>query len=557
MDNKFYKITVGDETRCYPENTTYKAIANDFQEQYDHPIVLVLLEEGSRLQELHQKPTSDLEIKFITVADQFGFETFRRSMCMLTVKSVHDVGGHDKVECVRVHFSVSEGYYCTIEGDVNLDQEFLDNVHHRMSVLAEDEVPIKKRRIRTKEAMELFSKHRMYDKERLFRYRRVSSVNVYSINEFEDYYYGYMVPDTGYLKQFSLHLFRDGFVVQMPTRDNPKVVPPFNPYVKLFEVRNESVLWGDEQNIQTVGALNDMIVRMDMREVVLVQEAYHERQIAQLATNIAKREGTKFVLIAGPSSSGKTTFSHRLSIQLRTTGLIPHPIGVDNYFVNREETPLHPDGTYNFECIEAIDIDSFNQDMQGLLEGEKVNLPSFDFKTGRRSYDNNHKQLGENDVLVIEGIHCLNPNLTATLKDENKYKIYISALTQLKIDEHNMIPSREGRLVRRMVRDARTRGMPASGTFAMWSSVKRGEEQYIFPYQEEADVMFNSSLPYELAVLKQYIEPLLFGIEKDDPAYLEAKKLLKFFDYFLGIDSENVPYNSLLREFIGGGCFNL
>jgi uridine kinase len=476
---------------------------------------------------------------------------------MMTVKAVHDVGGHDKVECVRVHFSVSEGYYCTVEGDVNLDQEFMDKVFKRMSVLASEESPIKKRRVRTQDAMKQFSKHRMYSKESLFKYRRVSSVNIYSINEFEDYYYGFMVPNTGYLKRFSLHLFKDGFVVQMPTRDNPLVVPPFNPYVKLFEVRHAAVVWGDEQNLQTVGALNDMITKMDMREMVLVQEAYHEREIAGLAMDISKREGTKFVLIAGPSSSGKTTFSHRLSIQLRTNGLIPHPIAVDNYFVNRELNPLHPDGTYNFECLEAIDIDSFNQDMQGLLDGEKVDLPIFNFKTGRRSYDNNHKQLGESDVLVIEGIHCLNPNLTAMLKDEFKYKIYISALTQLKIDEHNMIPSREGRLVRRMVRDARTRGMPASGTFAMWSSVQRGEEQYIFPFQEEADVMFNSSLPYELAVLKQYIEPLLFGIEKEDPAYLEAKKLLKFFDYFLGISSENVPYNSLLREFIGGGCFNL
>jgi len=556
MDSILYQVNIGEETKIYPEGTTYKTIAEDFRERVEHPIVLIL-ENGFRLQELHKKLTKDVNLKFVTVADQFGFETFRRSMCMMTVKAVHDVGGHDKIERVRIHFSVSEGYYCTIEGDAQVDQEFLDKVHHRMSVLAAEGIPIAKRRVRTREAMEKFNQYKMYDKERLFKYRRVSSVNIYNINDFEDYYYGYMVPDTSYLRDFSLHLFRDGFVVQMPTRDNPGVVPPFNPYVKLFEVRNEAIIWGDEQNLRTVGALNDMITQMDMREMVLVQEAYHEREIARLATDIAKREEAKFVLIAGPSSSGKTTFSHRLSIQLRTNGLIPHPIGVDNYFVNREETPLHPDGSYNFECLEAIDIDSFNQDMQALLDGEKVNLPTFDFKTGRRNYENNHKQLNENDVLVIEGIHCLNPNLTSALSDAHKYKIYISALTQLKIDEHNMIPSREGRLVRRIVRDARTRGIPASGTFAMWSSVKQGEEQYIFPFQEEADVMFNSSLPYELAVLKNYIEPLLFGIEEDDPAYLEAKKLLKFFDYFLGISSENVPNNSLLREFIGGGCFNL
>lgn len=475
----------------------------------------------------------------------------------MLVKAVHDVGGHDKVERVRIHFSLSKGYFCTIEGNVELNQSFLDKVDMRMRDLIRERIPIEKRSIHTTEAVDLFRKHGMYDKERLFEYRRVSKVNIYSMNEFEDYYYGYMVPDAGYLKYYALYLYDGGFIIQMPTKEEPEKVEPFVPMPKLFEVLKQSIAWGDLQGIDTVGALNDMVTQHDMSEVVLVQEAYQERQIAEIAKQIADRPNVKFVLIAGPSSSGKTTFSHRLSIELRVNGMRPHPIAVDNYFVDREQTPKDENGNYNFECLEAIDVKQFNEDMQGLLAGEEVILPIFDFKAGKRTYGNKPKKLEANDILVIEGIHCLNPKLTESLNNDNKFKIYISALTQLNIDEHNRIPSTDGRLIRRIVRDARTRGTSARNTIAMWPSVRRGEEENIFPYQEEADVMFNSSLVYELAVLKQYVEPLLFGMGKDCPEYVEAKRLLKFFDYFVGIGSEPVPTNSLLREFIGGGCFNV
>lgn len=315
--------------------------------------------------------------------------------------------------------------------------------------------------------------------------------------------------------------------------------------------------WGDIQDIETVGALNDRITKENMQEAVLVQEAHQERQIGEIAKQIAERPDVKIVLIAGPSSSGKTTFSHRLSIQLRVNGLKPHPIAVDNYFVDREKTPKDENGNYNFECLEAIDIVRFNKDMKALLNGEEVYLPIFNFKTGKRMESTKPKKLESQDILVIEGIHCLNPKLTEMLDDSSKFKIYISALTQLNIDEHNRIPSTDGRLIRRIVRDARTRGTSASGTIAMWKSVRNGEEKNIFPFQEEADVMFNSSLLYELAVLKQYVEPLLFGVDKNSPEYAEAKRLLKFFDYFVGIGTEFIPTNSLLREFIGGGCFQV
>ena len=557
MESTTCTVRIGEETKEYAAGTTYQEIAQEYQARYRHQIVLVFINQF-HLQELDKKLEPDCrEIEFITTGDPIGYETYKRSLCFMLVKAVHDVGGHDKVERVRIHFSMSKGYYCTVEGDVELNQEFLDQVDARMKELAAEKIRIEKRSVHTTKAVELFRKHGMFDKERLFEYRRVSKVNIYSMNEFEDYYYGYMVPDAGYLKYYALYLYDEGFIIQMPTLESPETVEPFSPRPKLFQVLKRSVLWGDMQGIDTVGALNDMVTQHDMSEVVLVQEAYQERQIGEIAKQIADRPKAKFVLIAGPSSSGKTTFSHRLSIQLRVNGLHPHPIAVDNYFVDRERTPRDENGEYNFECLEAIDVDQFNEDMQALLSGREVYLPTFNFKTGKKEYGSIPKKLNTQDILVIEGIHCLNPKLTESLNNDNKFKIYISALTQLNMDEHNRIPSTDGRLIRRIVRDARTRGNSAKNTIARWPSVRKGEEENIFPYQEEADVMFNSSLLYELAVLKQYVEPLLFGMGKDCPEYVEAKRLLKFFDYFVGIGSESVPTNSLLREFIGGGCFNV
>ena len=322
-------------------------------------------------------------------------------------------------------------------------------------------------------------------------------------------------------------------------------------------MQKESEEWGDKLDVATVGDLNDRITREGVQSLMLIQEALHEAKISSIAEEIQRRGNVKFVMIAGPSSSGKTSFSHRLSIQLAAHGLKPHPIGVDNYFVNREHTPLDEFGEKNFECLEAIDIKQFNEDMLNLLAGKKVDLPTFNFKTGYREYRGDQLQLGKDDILVIEGIHGLNDKLSYALPKESKFKIYISALTQLNIDEHNRIPTTDGRLIRRIVRDARTRGTSAKDTIARWPSVRRGEEQNIFPFQEEADVMFNSALVYELACLKVYAEPLLFGIDKSEPEYQEAKRLLKFLDYFVPVPCEGVPFNSLLREFIGGSCFNV
>ncbi|MCI8581232.1 MAG: nucleoside kinase [Dorea sp.] len=555
-EEKICQVRIGDEVREYIAGTTYQQIADDFRDRYEEDIVLIYVD--GKLQELRKKLKRDCTLAFETTRGAIGHETYKRSMKLLLVKSVYDVAAREDIRKVRVHFSIGKGYYCTIEGNISLNQEFLDQVESRMRELADQDVPIGKRTISTDDAVALFRKHGMYDKEKLFEYRRVSRVNIYNMNEFEDYFYGYMVPSAGYLKYFKLYLYDEGFVLQMPDRNMPGRLPEFKPRNKLFQVQKESVKWSDMQGIETVGALNDKVTKGDVQELVLVQEALQEKKIAEIASQIAEqRNEIKFVLIAGPSSSGKTTFSHRLSIQLRANGLVPHPLAVDNYFVEREDNPKDENGNYDFECLEAVDVELFNSQMKQLLEGKEVVIPRFNFVNGHKEYDGTTMKLGANDVLVIEGIHCLNPKLTRQLADENKFKIYISALTQLNIDEHNRIPSTDGRFLRRIVRDARTRGSSAQRTIGMWESVRRGEEKNIFPYQEEADVMFNSALVYELAVLKPYVERLLFAIDKSCPEYLEAKRLLKFLDYFVGIGSENIPMNSLLREFVGGGCFHV
>ncbi|OUO78641.1 nucleoside kinase [Blautia sp. An249] len=555
MSQKMYTVTIGDEVLKYPEGTCYAEIVKKYQSTCRDPILLVTVD--GKLQELHKQLKKDCTLGFITSRDKIGNEAYKRSACLILLKAIYDVAGKEELNKTVIHYSIGEAYYFTMKGSTLLNQKFLEKIRQEMQKIVEQEIPIMKRSVGTEEAIEMFLKHQMYDKARLFRYRRVSKVNIYSIGNFEDYFYGFMVNHTGYVRYFDLQLYDEGFVLLLPSREEPEKVPEFSPHKKVFQVQKESQAWGDKLDISTVGELNDRIAHQGLQEVLLIQEALQEAKISQIAEEIVRENNKKFIMIAGPSSSGKTTFSHRLSIQLAAHGIKTHPIAVDNYFVNREETPLDEFGKKNYECLEAIDIEQFNQDMLMLLKGERVELPWFNFVTGQREYKGDFLKLGSEDILVIEGIHGLNDKLSYALPRESKYKIYISALTQLNIDEHNRIPTTDGRLIRRIVRDARTRGTSAKNTIAMWPSVRRGEEQYIFPYQEDADVVFNSALIYELACLKVYAEPLLFGIEKTEPEYLEAKRLLKFFDYFLPIPSEAVPTNSLLREFIGGGCFHL
>ncbi len=553
MSLQDYKVTIEGVTKTYIEGTTFEEIAGPYQEINKNRIILVVA--NDRLMELSKCIQEDCVLKFITTDTTIGHNTCKRSLSMLYVKAVYDVIDTDKIDQVRLLFAVGNGYFSIITGDVTVDDELVGKIKNRMIQLVEADIPIEKDSIHTEEAVKLFHRYGMEDKASLFKYRRVSRVNIYKMHRFEDYYYGYMAPSTEYLKCFDLHLYKDGIVLQMPTKQEPEQVLELKPREQLFKVQRDAVAWGDLQEIQTVGDLNNCISKGNILDLILVQEAQQEKKIAEIASQIATQNHKKFILIAGPSSSGKTTFSHRLSIQLRANGRKPHPIALDNYFVNREDTPKDEMGNYDYECIQAIDVEQLNQDLMDLLDGKKVELPTFNFKKGEREYLGNSLQLGEDDVLVLEGIHGLNDALTYKLPKENKFKIYISALTQLNIDEHNRISTSEGRLLRRMVRDARTRGVSAKDTIAMWYSVRRGEEQNIFPYQEEADVMFNSACIYELAVLKQYVEPILFDIERDAPEYIEAKRLLKFLDYFIGIPSDYIPMNSLLKEFIGGSCF--
>ena len=548
-------VFINGEEKSYMDGTSYLAAAKEYQKQYAHDIVLATVD--GKLKELNKRMANGEQITFVTVADSMGFSAYRRSMILLLLKAIRQVGGEEQADRVWIHFAVSEGLYVTLRGQKGVTAKFLQEVKAAMKELVKRDIVISKEAVDTDKAIALFGRLGMEDKEKLFHYRMASKVNTYSLDGFCDYFYGYMVPGSGYLKYFELYPWDEGFVLQIPTREQPETVPPFAPEPKLFAIQKESLEWSELMEVTTAGDLNEQVVTGKISDLILTQEALQEKKIAQIASEIAANPKKKLIMIAGPSSSGKTTFSHRLAIQLAVSGIRPHPIPMDNYFVDREKTPRDENGNYDFERVDALDIDLFNQNMSDLLAGKEVELPEFDFRLGKRKYTGNRLQLGEKDVLVIEGIHALNDQLSHSLPRENKFKIYISALTQLNIDEHNRIPTTDGRLLRRIIRDARTRGTSAKNTIAMWPSVRRGEEQYIFPNQEEADVMFNSALIYELAVLKTYAQPLLFGIERTAPEYVDAKRLLKFLDYFVAIPGESIPQNSLLREFIGGGCFGV
>ncbi len=548
-------VKIGDKEYEYPANTTLLEISRDFQKNYGSQIILAFV--NNKLRELFKRVTDNCTINFVTTSEDAGQKTYQRGMILMMLKAIYAEFGNENVEKVSVEYTVSNGLYCEYSGRFPITEERIASIKRRMVELVQRDIPFMKRSVGTDDAIELFRFYRMYDKQKLFRYRRVSKTNIYSLDGFEDYFYGYMPPSTGMLPYFDLMLYDEGVLLLLPNKKNPTIVESFVPQQKLYETLKEANEWANMMDIPNVAALNDVIAQGKLNDLILVQEALQEKKISDIAEAIKKAGGKKFIMIAGPSSSGKTTFSYRLSIQLKAHGLKPHPIAVDNYFVDRERTPKDEKGEYNFEALNAIDLEQFNKDMTDLLNGKTVQIPDFNFVSGKREYKGNFLTLGPDDILVIEGIHGLNDALSYSLPRESKYKIYISALTQLNIDEHNRIPTTDGRLLRRMVRDARTRGASAQKTISMWPSVRRGEDENIFPFQEDADVMFNSALIYELAVLKQYAEPILFGIDRNCVEYVEAKRLLKFLDYFIGAPSETVPKNSILKEFVGGSCFKV
>ncbi len=548
-------VMINGAIRQYDKGTTFENIVKEYQPKYDYSIALVYF--NGKMRELSKRLERDGALSFITTSDNAGHNAYVRTAQMMLVKAASEIlGDTGKESHIKIEFSLGNACFCSILGGIRSTPDLAARLEERMNSFVERNIPIIKKTYPIDDAIELFRHQGMKDKEKLFHYRRSSTVNVYRMEGFSDYFYGYMLPSTGYCRLFKLQAYRGGLLLILPTMDNPHMLEEFVDQPTLFEQLMLSTKWGDLVNISTVGDLNEQICSGCISDMILVQEALQERRIGEIAQAIYDREAVRFVLVAGPSSSGKTTFSHRLAIQLKSFGLRPHIIGMDDYFVNRDRTPVDIDGNFNFDVIEALDLELFNNDMVDLLNGETIEMPHFDFKSGRRVYKGDFLKFKENDILIIEGIHGLNPLSTEQLPDENKFKIYISALTSLNIDEHNRIPSTDARLLRRMVRDHRVRSYTAQETLRSWKKVREGEEMNIFPFQESADAVFNSVLIYELAVIKQFAEPLLLGVRTNEPEYYEAKRLIKFLDYFVGIDPTPVPGNSICREFVGGGIFN-
>lgn len=550
---KQLKVTVDGIEYDYPFGTPYKVIANDFQKEYPHDILLV--NRDGKLCELHKSLDRNCTLKMITAAEKPGMKTYERSVVFLLLKAFYDVIGRDNLTRISVEYALSNALFIRAMGNFTLDQTVLNLVEQQMKSIVFQAIPIKKESINTDDAVEMFRNIQMNDKANLLSFRINSHVNVYSLDGFTDYFYGYMAPDTGYLKYFGLELFENGFVLRLPSQKDPEHLGEFNPSVKVFRELYDATLKSETLHISNVAEMNHVISHGGATQMILAHEAMMEKKIGDIAEEIVNRQGVRFIMIAGPSSSGKTTFSQRLSAQLLSCGLHPHAISTDNYFKNRSDTPRDENGQYDFESLGAMDVEQFNLDMTRLLKGETVEIPQFNFKKGTREYNGDYLTMGAQDVLVIEGIHCLNDQFSYALPKESKYRIYISCLTTLNIDDHNYIPTSDARLLRRIERDARTRGYSARATIQMWPSVRKGEENNIFPYQDSADMVFNSALIYEIALLKPYVEPLLFGVPRDCEEYLEAKRLLKFLNYFLPIPADRVPQTSLMREFIGGGCY--
>ncbi|MDC7300203.1 nucleoside kinase [Agathobacter ruminis] len=541
-----------------PAGMTLEDLYLQHKDAYDAPVMLAQV--GHKLRELNKEIKADGEVRFVTMLHPDGRRTYRRSMTMLLQKALDNVYRTvaDTTTHVKVMYSLGQGYYCEFIGENRriLSQEELNRVKEEMRCIVDADCPIKKVSYKSEQAEEIFKGLGLNEKERLLHYRRSSRVNLYELNGMLDYFYGYMVPSTRYLKWFDLEAYEDGFVLLFPDKIYNEV-KPLETSNKLHNTLHASREWSNKLNISSIGALNDVIAQGRAQKLILTHEALMEQRIGNLAQTIVDHPEVKFVMIAGPSSSGKTSFANRLAIQLLAKGTRPHPVSLDDYYVDRDKCPRNPDGSFDFECLESIDVPKFNEDMSTLLNGGEIKMPSFNFKTGKREYRGETLKLTENDILVIEGIHGLNDKLSYSLPDECKFRIYISALTQLNVDEHNPLPTTDGRLIRRIVRDARTRGTNAQETIAMWPSVRAGEEKYIFPFQDSADVIFNSALLYELPVLKVFAEPLLFQIPREAPEYSEAKRLLKFLDYFLPMPDNDVPQNSLVREFVGGSVFHV
>ncbi|NPV53265.1 MAG: nucleoside kinase [Firmicutes bacterium] len=541
----------GEEKKRVPKGATLIDIARDHGAPGPSPIVAARV--NNELRELTYSLDEDASIEFLDLQTEDGMRIYQRSLVSLLVMAAREILAGCRVS---VEHSLGGGLYGEIYWERPITERDIENIEARMREIVGRDVPFAKNTISKEEAIALFEKDGQHDKVRLLEYRKSPTINIYTCDWFSDYSYGYMVPSTGYLKLFRLRFYLPGFILEFPSRSDPTRIPEYAEQGKLASVFFEAERWGQVLNVSDVASLNDIVSQGNIGDIIRVAEAFHEKKIAKIADLITEnRDRLRLVLIAGPSSSGKTTFAQRLAVQLRVNGLRPVSISLDDYFVDREHTPRDGAGGYDFEALEAIDLKLFNEHLTRLIQGEEVELPTFNFLKGKREFTGRRLRIRPDQPVIIEGIHGLNDRLTLSIPKSRKFKIYVSALTQLNIDNHNRIPTTDVRLLRRIVRDSQFRSHSALETIRLWPNVRRGEERNIFPFQEEADIMFNSALAYELAVLKKYAEPLLEAIDRSVPEYSEAKRLLKFLDYFLEVDPGDVPANSLLREFIGGSCF--
>ena len=535
------------------EGTTFKEIGEKFQGYFEYPILVANVDNS--IVDLSDKLTKKCNIDFYDRSSLVGNHIYRKSLQFMLVLAIKRLFGQDAE--VLIEHSVSKGVYCELV-DIKITKSVLKNIETEMNKIVSEDLIFNKISASRIDSIKYFKKKKWLDKVKVLKYISNTYINLYRIDDVYDYYYSEMVPSTRYLEEFALNYINEsGFVMCYPDIFNPECVLPYKHHELLFNKFLDYTNWGRKIEISNAADLNEIVSLGKYSDLIRLSEAYYNSQISKIADKIYENsKNIKVVLIAGPSSSGKTTTSKKLEVYLRSKGLVPHQISIDDYFVNREDTPRDENGELDFESIDALDIDLFNKQLFSLLDGEKVLLPQYNFVLGKREYKNKWLKLGENDIIIIEGLHALNDVMTMSIESKNKFKIYISPLTQLNIDNHNYIRTTDTRKLRRIIRDNKYRGHRASDTLKMWSKIKRGEEKYIFPYQDNVDEIINSALVYEIGVLKTYAEPLLFSVAEDDPMYPEALRLINFLRNFLPIPSDDVPSDSILREFIGGSVFN-
>ncbi|WP_372640388.1 nucleoside kinase [Ancylomarina sp.] len=540
------------EKRSYPIGTSLQTILDEISPLLNMKVLGAMVNNNSK--ELTYEIYKPKNIKFIDYTHPAGRRMYMRSLTFILYKATQEVYPGAGL---RVEHSISNGVYCRIKDkNILLTQEGVEKIKQKMIDLVKADFPFERNEIETEKAIELFESQGLTEKTKLLRTRGNLYTSVYKLDTTVDYFYGFLLPSTGLVDVFDLQHYHSGMLLLAPNKKNPSEVETLLEQEKMLQIFSEYKRWGKILGISNIGDLNRSVEENKISELIKIYEAMHEKKISQIADRIRKKwKKIKIILIAGPSSSGKTTFGKRLAIQLKVSGVNPINLSLDNYFVNRELTPLDEQGEYDFESIEALDVKLFNENLLDLLKGKEIDLPKFSFETGQRYYDGEKLKVNGKNVLVIEGIHALNPKLTSLISDEVKFKIYISALTSISIDGHNRVHSTDNRLIRRIVRDHRYRNYSALDTIKRWQSVRGGEEKNIFPFQENADVMFNSALPYELGVLKRHVEPILKEVQPNQPEFSEANRLLKFFSYFIPIPDNEVPKNSLMREFLGGSTF--